>query len=67
MRYPTTLTPVLAVGGAKEPDPPREPLGPPVKFRDRVKSAVPQRDTGRPDLPVIGPDDTPRRVARRLV
>jgi hypothetical protein len=45
----------------------REPVDAPVKFRDRVKSAVPQRDTGRPDLPVIAPDDSPRRVARRLV
>jgi hypothetical protein len=71
MRYPISLTPVLAAGSASqslgEEDSPREPLGPPVQFRDRVKSAVPQRDSGRPDLPVIGPDDTPRRVARRLV
>ncbi|MEA2449303.1 MAG: hypothetical protein QOG63_1235 [Thermoleophilaceae bacterium] len=39
----------------------------PVKLRDRVKSAVPGRDSGRPDLPVIAPGDSPRRVARRLV
>jgi hypothetical protein len=74
MRYPIPLTPALAIGSAsisfaatKQQDSPREPLGPPVKFRDRVKSAVPERDTGRPDLPVIAPDDSPRRVARRLV
>jgi hypothetical protein len=74
MRYPISLIPALAIGGAsissaatKQQDSPREPLGPPVKLRDRVKSAVPKRDTGRPDLPVIAPDDSPRRVARRLV
>jgi hypothetical protein len=55
MRYPVTLTPSPGIGT------------PPVRIRDRVKSAVPRRDTGRPDLPVIAPGDTPRRVARRLV
>jgi hypothetical protein len=39
----------------------------PVRVIDRLRSAVPQRENGRPDLPVIGPDDSPRRVARRLV
>ena len=50
-------------------DRPRELLGPPVRMRERgVRvSALPVRDDGRPDLPVIGPHDTPRRVARRLV
>ena len=69
MHCPTSLSPALAVGSASQCAATQEdePLGPPVKFRDRVKSAVPQRDSGRSDLPVIGPDDTPRRVARRLV
>jgi hypothetical protein len=51
----------------EQDDTEREPVDAPVKFLDRVKSAVPQRDTGRPDLPVIAPEDSPRRVARRLV
>jgi hypothetical protein len=72
MRHPISPTPAVAVGCAfssavtKQQDTPREPLGPPVKFRDRVKGAMPKRDSGRPDLPVIGPGDSPRRVARRL-
>ena len=49
-------------------DRPRELLGPPVRLHDRVRaSALPVRDDGRSDLPVIGPHDSPRRVARRLV
>lgn len=41
--------------------------GPSVRLRDRVRSAARvDRDDGRSDLPVIGPDDSPRRVARRL-
>jgi hypothetical protein len=46
---------------------PRELPGPPVRIVDRRVSAVPMRDGGRPDLPVIGPADTPARIARRLV
>lgn len=46
---------------------PRALPGPPVRLRDRVRSAARvDRDDGRSDLPVIGPDDSPRRVARRL-
>jgi hypothetical protein len=67
MRIPIGLTPCLEAAATKPIDTRREPLGPPVRFRDRVTSAVPKRDSGRPDLPVIGPDDSPRRVARRLV
>jgi hypothetical protein len=55
MRYPITLTPAPATGSQ------------PIKIRDRVKSAVPNRDSGRSDLPVIAPGESPRRVARRLV
>jgi hypothetical protein len=48
---------------------PRELLGPPVRMRDRGLrgSGLPAREDGRSDLPVIGPDESPRRVARRLV
>jgi hypothetical protein len=61
MRSPLSLPPVAeATSACLEPE--SEPT-----FRDRVASALPQRDTGRPDLPVIGPTDSPRRVARRLV
>jgi hypothetical protein len=46
---------------------PHAPPGPRVRLRDRVRSAARVvRDDGRSDLPVIGPDDSPRRVARRL-
>ncbi len=31
------------------------------------RSALPERDGGRADLPVIGPKDSPRSIARRLV
>jgi hypothetical protein len=49
-------------------DRPRVLVGPPVRMRERVReSALPDREDGRSDLPVIGPDDSPRRVARRLV
>jgi hypothetical protein len=47
-------------------DRPRELPGPEVRFADRRRSRTHQRDGGRADLPVIGPDDSPRRVARRL-
>jgi hypothetical protein len=67
MRIPIGLTPCLEAAATKPIESPREPLGPPVKFRDRVTSAVPKRDTGRPDLPVIKPGESPRRIARRLV
>jgi hypothetical protein len=61
MRSPLSLPPAAQPAGACLE------LDEPVTIRDHVASAVPQRDTGRPDLPVIGPDDSPRRVARRLV
>ena len=67
MRSPIGLTPCLEAGATKPIETRRAPLGPPVTFRDRVTSAVPRRDTGRSDLPVIGPEDSPRRIARRLV
>src|SRR3954469_21414760 len=46
---------------------PRALPGPQVRLRDRVRSAARvDRDDGRSDLPVIGPDESPRRVARPL-
>jgi hypothetical protein len=43
-------------------------MGPAVRIVDRAYSGrLPARDDGRADLPVVGPDDTPRRIARRLV
>jgi hypothetical protein len=64
MRFPISSPP--AVAGAAHANPCGASV-PSVQFRDQVASAMPKRDTGRPDLPVIGPDDSPRRVARRLV
>jgi hypothetical protein len=59
------MTPSTAT--TREQDRRRDPLGPPVRMMDRVQIGVPDRETGRSDLPVIGPDDSPRRIARRLV
>jgi hypothetical protein len=39
----------------------------PARVAERRRSALPGRHTGRPDLPVIAPQDSPARVARRLV
>jgi hypothetical protein len=47
---------------------PRELRGPTVRLQDHVHhSGLADREDGRPDLPVIGPEDSPRRIARRLV
>jgi hypothetical protein len=49
-------------------DRPRALLGPAVRVREHLRGgALPARDDGRLDLPVVAPGESPRRVARRLV
>jgi hypothetical protein len=60
MRSPISHPPAVEATGCREQE------SEPVTIREHV-AAAPRRDSGRADLPVIGPHDSPRRVARRLV